>query len=47
MKENIGIQKTFIRDPKVQDWLCYEFVEEDFLLGKTPKFSPDIEEDDE
>jgi hypothetical protein len=39
MKKNMEIQKVLVREPVVQDWLRYEFTEEDFLLGKTSEFS--------
>ena len=33
--------------PATKDWLCYELTEDDFLIGKTPEFSPDVWEDEE
>jgi len=47
MRKNLMIEKTFVREPEVQDWMTYEFAEEDFLLGKKPEFSPDLWEDEE
>lgn len=39
--------KTAVREPVAQDWLSYELTEDDFLIGKTPEFSPDVWEDEE
>lgn len=47
MKNSMEIQKRSVREPAVRNWLCYELTEDDFLLGKTPKFSYDAWEDEE
>ncbi len=39
--------KTSVREPVTQDWLSYELTEDDFLMGKTPEFFPDVWEDEE
>ena len=47
MKKVTEIQKTFVREPVINEWMRYEFAEEDFLIGKKPQFSPDVWEDEE
>jgi len=47
MKKTMELQKVFVFEPIVQEYLSFEFTEDDFLLGKKPEFSCDISEDDE
>lgn len=46
MKKIMEIQKISVQEPIHRDWLCYEFTEDDFLLGEIPEFSPSDWEDD-
>ena len=47
MKKIMETPKTPVQEPVTQDWLRYEFTEDDFLIGKTPEFFPDVWEDEE
>jgi len=47
MKKVMEAPRTSVREPVTQDWLSYEFAEDDFLIGKKPEFSPDVWEDEE
>jgi hypothetical protein len=47
MKKNKEIQDLFFREPVCVGESFYELTEDDFLVGKTPEFFPDIWEDEE
>jgi hypothetical protein len=47
MSKTVQINRKSFREPAVRNWLLYELTEDDFLLGKTPEFFPDVWEEDE
>jgi len=47
MEKIMETPKTSVQESVTQDWLCYEFTEDDFLLGKKPEYSSDVWEDEE
>jgi len=45
MKNFLKASKITVQEPVRMDWLSYELTEDDFLLGKTSSFSPELWED--
>lgn len=47
MNKILKNQDLIVSEEGRTNWLFYELTEDDFLLGKKPKFSPSAWEDDE
>lgn len=47
MKNIMENQDGVVKEQVLRNWLYYELTEDDFLLGKPHKFSPEAWEDEE